>query len=182
MRKLPERPGDFVGQCGYLFEAGFPETRRTPFMNVWLSTCSTFIHSTIIVAIVKDPIIGLMKAQLLFLTLFIFSTAVKAQTGTSIQVNPDGTHTVVHHNGNSAIQANSDGTHSTIFHNGNTSTRVNPNGTHTITFHSEHTSTQINPDGTHTAIFHNKNSSTQVNPDGTHTIIYRNIKQKKDKR
>lgn len=73
--------------------------------------------------------------------------------------------------GQSTIQVNPDGTHSTIYTNGNTSTIVNPNGTHTTQHHNGQTTTQINPDGTHTIQHHNGQTTTQINPDGTHTII-----------
>ncbi len=48
--------------------------------------------------------------------LLLLPQVIKAQSGTSIQVNPDGTHTAVFHNGNTATAVNPDGTHSTIFH------------------------------------------------------------------
>jgi CDGSH-type Zn-finger protein len=90
----------------------------------------------------------------------------------TVQVNPDGTHSIIHNNGNTSTQVNPDGTHTVIFHNGNSSTQVNPDGTHTVIFHNGNSSTQVNPDGTHTVTYHQGTTSTQVNPDGTQTQIY----------
>jgi hypothetical protein len=111
------------------------------------------------------------RRHLLFVFFMLTALATKAQTAPSVQVNPDGTHTVVHHAGSTSIQVNPDGTHSSIFHHGSTSTRVNPNGTHSVIFHNGSTSTQVNPDGTHSVLFHIGPAATQVNPDGTHTVI-----------
>ena len=107
---------------------------------------------------------------IIFLFFALFINLCIAQT---IQVNPDGTHTIIYDNGNTSTQVNPDGTHTIIFNNGNTSTQVNPDGTHTTIFHNGNTSIQVNPDGTHTIIYHNGNTSTQVNPDGTQTRIFR---------
>lgn len=106
---------------------------------------------------------------IIFCLFLIFINFCNAQT---IQVNPDGTHTVIFNHGSTSTQVNPDGTHSVIFNHGITSTQVNPDGTHTVIFQNGNTSTQVNPDGTHTTIFHNGITSTQVNPDGTHTSIF----------
>jgi hypothetical protein len=50
-------------------------------------------------------------------------------------VNPDGSHTVVIHHGNTSTQVNSDGTHSVLHHHNNSSIRVNSDATHTIIGH-----------------------------------------------
>lgn len=111
-----------------------------------------------------------MPARFIIFSLFlIFINLCIAQT---IQVNPDGTHTVIFDHGSTSTQVNPDGTHSVIFNHGSTSTQVNPDGTHTVILHNGNTSTQVNPDGTHTLIFNSGNKSTQLNPDGTHTSIY----------
>ncbi len=88
---------------------------------------------------------------LMLSVLFLISLHAIGQT-TTTQVNPDGSHTTIHNNGN-------------------TSTIVNPNGTHTTQYHNGQTTTQINPDGSHTIQHHNGQTTTQINPDGTHTII-----------
>ncbi|NJK95665.1 MAG: hypothetical protein HC905_12830 [Bacteroidales bacterium] len=44
----------------------------------------------------------------------------------TIQVNPDGSHSVIHTTGNISTVVNPDGTHTVIFNNGSTSTQVNP--------------------------------------------------------
>jgi hypothetical protein len=113
-----------------------------------------------------------MKVQWLSFLLLIASLAAKAQTETSIEVNPDGTHTVVFHNGNTAIKVNPDGTHSTVFRNGNTSTQVNPDGSHTVIFHNGNINTQVNPDGTHTLVFHQDRTSSQVSREGGHRVFH----------
>ncbi len=51
-----------------------------------------------------------------------------AQNST-IKVNPDGTHTIVHRNGNTSTKVNPDGTHTVIHHNGNKSKEVAPDET-----------------------------------------------------
>ena len=89
-----------------------------------------------------------LKLLLLVLLLPLFGLA----QNTSVKVNPNGTHTVIHHNEKTSTQVNPDGTHTVIHHNGKTSTQVNPNGTHTVIHHNGKTSTQINPDGSHTVI------------------------------
>ncbi len=102
----------------------------------------------------------------------MLTQVVTAQSGTSIQLNPDGTHSVTFESGPTSIQVNPDGTHSVIFHNGSTSTQVNPDGSHSVIFHNGPTSTQVNPDGTHTVSIHQENSTIQVNSDGTHSIFH----------
>lgn len=105
-----------------------------------------------------------------FLFFFLLASQCFAQAPT-VKVNPDGTHTVVHHHGSTSIEVNPNGTHTVVHNHENTSIKVNPNGTHTVVNRNGNSSTQINPDGTHTLIFHHRNSSVQVNPDGTHTIL-----------
>lgn len=110
--------------------------------------------------------------QITLALLLLCSCGMAWGQNTSIQVNPDGTHTTIFNNGNTSTQVNPDGTHTTIFNHGNTSTQINPDGTHTTILHHGNTSTKVNPDGTHSTIFHHGNTSTQVNPDGTHTVTY----------
>lgn len=111
-----------------------------------------------------------MIRQVIFLSISIHILSVcNAQT---VQVNPDGTHTVIFNNGSTSTQVNPDGTHTQVFHHGSTSTQVYPNGMHSTIFHNGGTSTQVNPDGSHTIIFHHGNTSTQINPDGTHSRIF----------
>lgn len=102
------------------------------------------------------------------ITISILSVC-NAQT---VQVNPDGTHTIIYNNGSTSTQINPDGTHTQVFHHGSTSTQVNPDGSHSTIFHNGATSTQVNPDGSHTIIFNHGNTSAQVNPDGTHSEIF----------
>src|SRR4030042_1315984 len=51
------------------------------------------------------------------------------------------------------IQVNPDGTHTIIFDNGSTSTQINPDGTHTIYMNQGNHIVKINPDGTNATIF-----------------------------
>jgi hypothetical protein len=67
-----------------------------------------------------------MQTYWLLFPLLLVAQAVKAQTGSSIQVNTDGTH-------------------STIFYNGTSSTRVNPDETHSVFFHNESSSIVVIP-------------------------------------
>lgn len=64
-----------------------------------------------------------------FVVLFLAFNWMQAQT---VQVNPDGTHTVIHEGETTTVEVNPDGTHSVIHHNKENSVRVNPDGTHTI--------------------------------------------------
>lgn len=108
---------------------------------------------------------------LVFVIIFIsFELKGISQTPT-IQVNPDGTHTVIFDFGSNSIQVNPDGTHSVIFHHESISTQVNADGTHTSIFHNGNTSTKVNPDGTHTIVFHNGSTTIQVHQDGSHSVI-----------
>jgi hypothetical protein len=97
-----------------------------------------------------------MKKVVIVFVSILMSTISFSQ-GVSIQVNPDGTHSVIHNsNGNIAIQVNPDGTHSVIHNNnGNVAIKVNPDGTHSV--------------------IHNNNGNVaiQVNPDGSHTVIHK---------
>ena len=72
-----------------------------------------------------------MKYLIILLIVFAPLTFCQGQNST-IQVNSDGTHTIIYHNGNTSTQVNPDGTHTLIHHNGNTSTQVNSQGTHTV--------------------------------------------------
>ena len=93
-------------------------------------------------------------------------------SGSGIQVNPDGTHSMIFNNGNISTVVNPDGTHSVMFNNGNTATQINPDGTHSVVINNGDISTVVNPDGTHSVIFNNGNTATQINPDGTQTFTH----------
>lgn len=97
-----------------------------------------------------------MKALLLFSTLLAMVLSATAQT---IQVNPDGTHSIIiDHGAGTAVVVNPDGTHSFIYNNNGIGPAV-----------------QVNPNGSHGVIFnYNSNMPLRVNPDGTHTILIRN--------
>lgn len=105
-----------------------------------------------------------MKNTISLLTLLV-AGILHSQT---VQVNPDGTHTVVHQtDSNTSVQVNPDGTHTvTTAH-----VKVNPDGTHTVVHEGKAASVEVNPDGTHTVVHHNETNPVQVNPDGTHTIL-----------
>jgi len=112
----------------------------------------------------------IMKKTISLLTLF----AAGAMHSQTVQVNPDGTHTVIHQTESStSVQVNPDGTHTVRTGNA----QVNPNGTHTVIQASETTSVQVNTDGTHTTIQHSETNSVQVNPDGTHTLLAKRTRQ-----
>jgi len=102
----------------------------------------------------------------------VFTSKDNTRSGTSIQVNPDGTHTVINHHGNNSVAVNPDGTHTVIHHHGNNSIAVNPDGTHTVIHHHGNNSIAVNPDGSHTVIHHHGNNDVAVNPDGTHAVIH----------
>jgi hypothetical protein len=72
----------------------------------------------------------------------------------------------------SAIQVNPDGTQSTIHYQGNTKLVVSPNGSHTVMPNNE-TSTVVNTDSTQQRMSKMNTSTTLVaNPDGSHSTIY----------
>lgn len=86
---------------------------------------------------------------LVILFLAMMSTGLLAQT---IIVNPDGTHSVVHGEGDIKIL-------------------VNPNGTHSVIMGSGTSQIIVNPDGTHSPIVGNGNTKIIVNPNGTHSTL-----------
>lgn len=116
---------------------------------------------------------NVMKKTSALLTL-IWMVAFGYVQGATIQINPDGSHTLIQHDGDISTQINPDGTETIVYHNGNTSTQVNPDGTHILIHRHGNISTQINPDGTHTVIYHDGDTSTQIDPDGTETIVHHN--------
>ena len=89
--------------------------------------------------------------------------------GQTIQVNADGTQTLIVNEGSYPyIQVNPDGSHTLIYDNGCTQTWVNPDGTHSVMMHANtQTPVLVNPDGTHTQIFRNGNIEIRTFPDGT---------------
>jgi hypothetical protein len=100
-----------------------------------------------------------MKKVIIFLSSIFIVTNGHAQ-GVSIQVNPDGTHSVIHNtDGNVAIKVNPDGSHSVIHNNENIAIQVNPNGSHTVV---------------HRISIGNDRSAglLWVNPDGSHSVIH----------
>lgn len=116
----------------------------------------------------------------LLLLLFISTVPmIGFSQGTSVIVNPDGTHSVVHYHGNTSTQINSNGTHSiatatAIFHHGNgMSTKVDADGMHSTIFHHGNTmATQVNPDGIHSIIHHYGYTSIQDDPKGKATVLH----------
>ncbi|MDR6967628.1 P pilus assembly chaperone PapD [Flavobacterium arsenatis] len=116
-----------------------------------------------------------MKNIISFLMLLIVGI-LQAQT---VQVNPDGTHTIIHQtDNNTSVQVNHEGTHTVIPGN----VKVNPDGTHTVIHEGEETSVQVNPDGTHTVIHNNETNAVQVNLDRTHTNLPKQKQEKRSKR
>jgi hypothetical protein len=105
--------------------------------------------------------------------LFLFLLFLLCYNGFSqtIQVNPDGTHTVIINQGSKSIQVNPDGSHTIILHNENTSAKINPDGTHSVIHHNNNTSTEVNPDGTHTQIINYETHSVVIHPDGSQTYV-----------
>jgi hypothetical protein len=110
-----------------------------------------------------------MKKRLVFS--FLWCSIGIAQAQVSVVVNPDGTHSVVHQNGNTGVIVNPDGTHSTLTQNGNTAIIVNSNGTHSI-IPATNTNTMIlvNPNGTHSIIQRTGSMTTVTSPEGAYTI------------
>lgn len=70
---------------------------------------------------------SLLCATLLIAFVCISTNAFSQQ----IQVNPDGSHTIIQTNGNTSTIVNPDGSHSTKHSHGNNSIIVNPDGSHT---------------------------------------------------
>jgi hypothetical protein len=82
---------------------------------------------------------------------FLLCGAGVARAQVSIIVNPDGTHSVLHQNGNTGVVVNPNGTHSVIPNTDtNPTVLVNPNGTHSIIQRTGNTATVTGPKGTHT--------------------------------
>lgn len=110
-----------------------------------------------------------MKELLCFLTLmFLPGYFALAQT---VIINPDGTPTIVLHNGSTSTVINPDGTLSTVLHSGTSSTIVHPNGTLSTVLHSGGSSTVVHPNGTLSTVLHNGGSSTVIHPDGTLSTV-----------
>jgi hypothetical protein len=108
-----------------------------------------------------------MGKVITLLLLSILISTISFSQGVSVQVNLDGTHSVinnsniVHHTENVAVKVNSDGSHSVIYNStGNVAIQVNPDGAHSVIHNS------------------NGNVAIQVNPNGDHTIIHNTSKTK----
>ena len=101
-----------------------------------------------------------MRRILLILLCMVSYSAYAQHT---VIVNPDGSHSVAIHSGNSTTIVNPDGTHSTAIHSGNSTTIVNPDGTHSTAIHNGNSTTIVNPDGTHTVVINNGNSAAKDN-------------------
>lgn len=72
----------------------------------------------------------------------------------------------------SAIQVNPDGTQSTVHYQGNTKLVVNPNGSHTVLPNNE-TSTVVSADSSQRRMSKmNATTTLVINPDGSHSTIY----------
>lgn len=89
--------------------------------------------------------------------------------GQTIQVNADGTQTLIMNNGSSPYyQINPDGTQTLIYDNDCTQTWINPDGTQSVMLNAN---TQIpvlvNSDGSQTQIFRNGNIEIRTFPDGS---------------
>lgn len=83
-----------------------------------------------------------MRRILLILLCMVSYSAYAQHT---VIVNPDGSHSVAIHNGNSTTIVNPDGTHSTAIHNGNSTTIINPDGTHTVVINNGNSEAKDNP-------------------------------------
>lgn len=89
----------------------------------------------------------------LFPTLLLLGNLTTVQAQTSVVVNPDGTHSVLHQTGSSAVL-------------------VNPNGTHTVVPNVDSNPTVIvNPDGTHSVLHRHGGTNLLVTPSGSHQIL-----------
>ncbi|MEL6676862.1 MAG: hypothetical protein AAFR61_31930 [Bacteroidota bacterium] len=92
-----------------------------------------------------------MKPFILSLLLLFAFQATQAQR-VKIQVNADGTHTIIHANSDRDIHVQPDGSHKVVFKK-----KQGPD-------------IQVNPDGTHTLIFNRGDRQLLVRSDGTHII------------
>lgn len=112
----------------------------------------------------RQLILSLQLLMTSSLSMFLIPAA-----GQTIQINADGTQTLIMNNGSSPYyQINPDGTQTLIYDNGCTQTWVNPDGTQSVMLNAN---TQIpvlvNPDGSQTRIFRNGNIEIRTFPDGT---------------
>ncbi|WP_125921617.1 hypothetical protein [Hymenobacter lapidarius] len=110
-----------------------------------------------------------MKRYLL-LALVLYAGSVQAQV--SVLVNPEGTHSVIHQNGNSGVVVNPNGTHSILTQTGNTAIITNSNGTTTVIPDlSANPTVIVNADGTHSVLHRNGNTAVLVGPGGKHKLL-----------
>lgn len=112
----------------------------------------------------------MMKKHLILSFLLCATGVARAQV--SIIVNPDGTHSVLHQNGNTGVVVNPDGSHSVLHQNGSTAVLVNPNGTHSVVPNTDTNPTVlVNPNGTHSIIQRTGSITTVTSPEGTSAFI-----------
>ncbi len=120
-----------------------------------------------------------MKKGILIL-LLTYSYFVNAQNSANTIINNWNTSTIISSDGSvinsihldgQTIQINPNGSSTIIQSLDKISIQTNPDGTITNTFHNGNISTQINFDGTISTIIRDANSSNQINSDGSTTII-----------
>lgn len=89
----------------------------------------------------------------LFPTLLLLGSLTMVQAQTTVVVNPDGTHSVLHQTGSAAVL-------------------VNPDGTHTVVPNVESNPTVIvTPDGRHALLHRHGSTNLLVTPDGSHKLL-----------
>ncbi len=90
----------------------------------------------------------------------------------SVQINSDGTHTVLFQNGNMLTGINPDGTHSVGHINGNMLVISNSNGTQSTGFINGNMINIMHSDGKSSVIHQHGNMAVQSNSDGTQDVIH----------
>ncbi|MBX0292338.1 hypothetical protein K3G63_17965 [Hymenobacter sp. HSC-4F20] len=113
-----------------------------------------------------------MKCSL-FPTILLLGSLTAAQAQTSVVVNPDGTHSVLHQTGSSAVLVNPNGTHTVVPNvESNPTVIVNPDGTHSVLHRHGSTNLLVTPNGAHQVL-------TTTTPDTTHYLRLLRIKKRK---
>lgn len=111
-----------------------------------------------------------MKTHLILVACFLMSASLFAQI--SVQVNSDGTHTVLHRHGNTIIGINPDGSQSIMHQNGNMITGINSDGTHSTGHVNGNMLVMVNSNGTHSTAIVNGNMINMMDSNGKSSVIH----------
>ncbi|MBK7428227.1 MAG: hypothetical protein IPI60_15010 [Saprospiraceae bacterium] len=111
-----------------------------------------------------------MRTHSILVAFLLMSASLFSQI--SVQVNSDGTHTVLHHHGNTIIGINTDGSQSIMHQNGNMITGINSDGTHSTGHVNGNMLVMVNSNGTHSAAIVNGNIINIMDSNGKSSVIH----------